>query len=140
MRLQLCTALSQHISFYFWHLCSDNSFFVLYKKIKILQCVAHQLSPLTAPFVCGQMCICVCSFIIIAAKGLMFAVFNSSPSFFPFATSSFTFHLNSRTILLNWKILLYYQINVWETYVWQRYTIIYSNGGYSWESEAGSHW
>ena len=78
-------------------------FFVLYKKIKILQCVAYQLSPLTAPFVCGQMCICVCSFIIIAAIGLMFAVFNRSPSFFSFATSSFTFHLNTRMILLNWK-------------------------------------
>ena len=26
LRLQLCTALSQYMSFYFWHLCSDNSF------------------------------------------------------------------------------------------------------------------
>ena len=26
LRLQLCFALSQYMSFYFWHLCSDNSF------------------------------------------------------------------------------------------------------------------
>ena len=72
-------------------------FFVLYKKIKILQCVAYQLSPLTAPFVCGQMCICVCSFIIIAAIGLLFAVFNISQSFFFFCDNwlYFTFKSNN---------------------------------------------
>ena len=119
----------------------QHFFFVLYKKIKILQCVAYQLSPLTAPFVCGQMCICVCSFIIIAAIGLMFAVFNRRPSFFfSFATSSFTFHLIPRIILFNWKNLFCNAINVCESYVWLRFTIMYRNGGYSWESKAGSHW
>ena len=79
-------------------------FFVLYKKIKILQCVAYQLSPLTAPFVCGQMCICVCSFIIIAAKGLMFAVFNSSRRFFSFCDKWLYFSFKSKYNIVQLKV------------------------------------